>query len=377
MNRITPRGLALALRNILIALLALALLAVNASTALIVRPNLGDFGSFIASGRAALAGENPYGVYSLTGRVRVPGFELNNPNLNPPFSLLFFEPLAGLDWGVAYLVWRVVSGIIALATVAVLIRAYRPSPRRVAWALLAFPVWGAAAMTQIYVPLFALTAAAWLLLDRRRDALAGIVIGFIVAWKPNLAVWPVFLFLAGHRRVALVAAGACAVCSLLPVLRYGPGVYLQWLALVTTDGERAAYPTNLSLVGLFARAGLTTIGQSIALALLAPIAYIVWRRRPAPNDTGAVALVSALLASPVAWLYYAVLLWPALLRRRWTPAIAAGAALLLYPIGLHLADAFSPLALRLTVGALHVWALVLLTIGFLPSLQKERRVAAH
>ncbi len=48
--------------------------------------SLMDFGSFVASARAARDGMNPYGVYPLTLHVVLPGFESWNPNLNPPRS---------------------------------------------------------------------------------------------------------------------------------------------------------------------------------------------------------------------------------------------------------------------------------------------------
>src|SRR4028118_967512 len=57
--------------------------------------SLMDFGSFVASGRAAREGLNPYGIYPLTLHVSFPGFEAWNPNLNPPISALLFRVF---DW---------------------------------------------------------------------------------------------------------------------------------------------------------------------------------------------------------------------------------------------------------------------------------------
>jgi|GEM_PF-2326455 hypothetical protein len=55
--------------------------------------SLHDFGSFVASGRAARSGSNPYGVHELTYRTP------DGPavNLNPPISVLLFQVLAPLD----------------------------------------------------------------------------------------------------------------------------------------------------------------------------------------------------------------------------------------------------------------------------------------
>ena len=66
---------------------------------------LWDFGSFVASGRAAREGLNPYGVYPLTLRVELPGFEAWNPNLNPPISALLFQLFDLADPEVTFEIW--------------------------------------------------------------------------------------------------------------------------------------------------------------------------------------------------------------------------------------------------------------------------------
>jgi len=54
-----------------------------------------DFGSFWAAGKAAVQGQNPYAVYLET--FRSAAGNTVHPNLNPPFSLLFFAPLSRFD----------------------------------------------------------------------------------------------------------------------------------------------------------------------------------------------------------------------------------------------------------------------------------------
>src|SRR6266498_4988201 len=59
-----------------------------------------DFGSFIAAGKAAATGKNPYTADSpLVYRVESKDTDQSvpSPNLNPPLSILFFIPLSKLD----------------------------------------------------------------------------------------------------------------------------------------------------------------------------------------------------------------------------------------------------------------------------------------
>src|SRR5215203_7294758 len=94
-----------------------ALLAIHAEFPRIIHePGLWDFGSFVASGRAAREGLNPYGVYPLTLRVELPGFESWNPNLNPPISALLFQLFDLADPQVAFRIWWVVSVLFYAAT---------------------------------------------------------------------------------------------------------------------------------------------------------------------------------------------------------------------------------------------------------------------
>src|SRR3712207_4336944 len=97
---------------------ALAIMAINAEWPRIwYNGGLWDFGSFVASGRAASEGLNPYGVYPLTLHVQLPGFESWNPNLNPPISALLFQLFDVADPHVVIWVWRWISVAFYAATV--------------------------------------------------------------------------------------------------------------------------------------------------------------------------------------------------------------------------------------------------------------------
>src|SRR5918993_3183372 len=255
-----------------------ALLAITAEFPRIIHePGLWDFGSFVASGRAASEGLNPYGIYPLTLRVELPGFESWNPNLNPPISTLLFQAFDVADPYVTYQVWRWIS--VGVYAAAILLLVSRISNRVEAlviavWAFALAGFWDTLFLGQIYLPLVFAGIAAWLLLERGAGLWAGLLIGIIVAMKPNFLVWPVLLLLSGHQRSAIVAfVTACAI-SLIPVGVYGPEVYRQWFELVAADASRALFLTNGSFAGLAARAGIPSSGLLLGLLLLAGLA--VW-----------------------------------------------------------------------------------------------------
>jgi hypothetical protein len=326
-----------------------------------------DFGAFVASGRAAAAGLDPYGIYPpLTPHVVFPGFEAWNPNLNPPISALLFRLFDVADLDTALRVWWVISLVCYLAAVVLLLRRYSEGLEAILLGLWAFALagfWDTLFLGQIYTPLVLAAVVAWLSLERGKLVQAGIMIGLLVSMKPNFLVWPVLLFLAGTWRPPLVAAATAAVVAAIPLAVFGPQIYLDWLSLVASDGDRAVFLTNASLAGLAARAGLPLLGTALsALLLLTLAAWAAWRK-PVTMDVSSFALVAALLASPLGWIHYTLFLLPVLLhhwQRPWTWPVAVA---LTIPVPLVLAQFGAAPWVQLTIGSVYGWSLVLLLLG--------------
>ncbi len=325
--------------------------------------SLMDFGSFVASGRAAAEGGNPYGIHPLTFHVSLPGFEAWNPNLNPPISAILFQAFDWAEPALSFRIWWWVSVALYGLVVALLALRYGGSPGRAAvialWALGLAGFWDTLVLGQIYIPLVLAGVAAWLLLERGQAVAAGVLIGLVVAMKPNFAVWPALLFLAGHLRPALAAGVTAALASALPLAVYGPEIYRQWLALVASDADRAAFLTNASFAGLAARIGLPGLAMPVAILLLAGGALWAWRRRPDMMRASGIALIVSLLASPLAWIHYTLFLAPVLLARweRLTARLVAG--LLLVPVPFIIEGFGKPAWIQASVGSLYNWALIL------------------
>lgn len=294
-----------------------------------------DFGSFIASGRAVAEGLNPYGVYPLTFRF-IRGTEVvAAPNLNPPISVLLFQLLAAADPGIAFRIWYLGSIVLYVVVVVLLLRAAPEAvtPVRVVWALSLGGFWHTLHMGQVYILLLLVFVSALLSLRRGRYQVAGLLVGILIALKPNFLVLPVLLLLAGCATTALSALAVAALLSAAPLLVYGSSVYAQWLEVLRHD-TGVGLPTNGSLFGLAARLGIPELGIVIAGALVLVAALWAWRQRPQGLTVSNLAIVVLLLASPLAWAGYTVFLLPVFIWRRWTTPLAIAAMLLILPVPL-------------------------------------------
>jgi hypothetical protein len=194
------------------------------------------------------------------------------------------------------------------------------------------------AFGQIYLPLALAGAAVWLLLERGRCAAAGGVLGLIVAVKPNFVLWPALLFLAGYHRVGLIAGVVAGTLSALPLLWYGPGVYVQWLSAL---GRRGAEP---ALVDAASALGVPVLGVVIAVLLVAVTGWWLWRSHPKAAVVNAIAVPLCLLALPYTNIGYLLLLLPVFFTRPWGIGLLVAGVSMMVPYTAH----YSPV-----VAALH------------------------
>ena len=297
---------------------------------------LGDFGSFFLSGWAARTGQDPY--HMPLGRLPFTFTWTGAPNLNPPAALPLWALLAALPPTSAMLLWTLGSALLYLGILAALVRfGDRPLGLwTLGWALACGGFWYTLQVGQIYVPLLALVALVVLSLRRDQTLRAGVALGLLCAVKPNLLLWPFLLFLGGQRKTAIVAFLTSLLVDLAAAVAYGPRVYRSWLAVLHAAGESAS-PLDLSVFSVSSRLGLPYLGLPLAVALLLSAGLWAHRTRPSAESIGLVGLVVALLAAPVAWVGYTILIVPALLARPWPPRFTVSALLLLIPSGAILA----------------------------------------
>jgi hypothetical protein len=318
-----------------------------------------DFGSFVAAGQAMRSGLNPYGVYPLTFHLITDNFDGDLPNLNPPISVYPLAWVAGFDPAISYRVWDAISLGLFIVIVVLLGREYPEHATflRIAWALSLAGVWHTLQLGQIYGAILLAGTGAWLLLRHGAPAAAGVLIGILIAVKPNFLLWPLLLWFSGVRKTAIVAFGCAATISAIPLIFSGPEIYWQWLSASLSFGG-LPLAGNASLPGLAARLGMTAFGY--VLAALAGVVLLLEAklRRPSAIEASALGILASLLVGPISWPGYTLLLLPWLFGISWGPGTRVVAILLAVPFWLVLILEGLPLIGRTLIESIYNWALL-------------------
>ena len=288
----------------------LPLIAVGLIVWFVSRHVGGDFVIFRHAGNAVLHGHSPYvePTRALLGS--------NNRFVYPtPFALPFIS-LAVLPERVAAVLYLCSS--IAAVPAALWLLGVRDR-RCYGAAFIGIPVLGGLALGTVGPFLLLLVALGWRYRDR---TVAGVPLALAAAAK--LFVWPVLVWLVVTRRWRATAAAAVTLGSVL----------LLWFAIDPTGMRR--YPQTVRVLNEVQRwksyspqsltisLGLPVVFGSVLLAVLglATVAAIVVAARSLGEDRAfGVAVVGALVASPILWLHYLVLLFVpiALVRPRLSP----------------------------------------------------------
>jgi hypothetical protein len=270
------------------------------------------FELYRASGSALRMGDNPYAV-KVTSHLTVLGKErvVEEFNLNPPCLLPIFQALSYLSWQRFSIAWTVGSFLLLLSTVGLLMWHFpEMQKRKIFWLLLA--------------------ALALVFIEYDHELAAAIAIGLLVAIKPTTAFWPCFLFLGGHRKLALRSLGVTLAVSVAPLLFYGPSIYREWLAALAND-PHWIYATDIATPAFFARLGLPGLGLALAGTVAALLAWTVWKTKPDFKTVSGIAMCAAILCAPLAWVGYVLLVAPYFISIRWKLQSNLAAALLIVP----------------------------------------------
>jgi hypothetical protein len=274
-----------------------------------------DLDSFLHSGAAFGAGLNPYAYHPNLDPQPISTDALN---LNPPISIYLFEPLSRVNSDFVEAGFIVVSVLLCTIAVGALLKAYPDKQNLVViLAILSMAgFWHMLWYLQIYAPLILAVTGSWLMMRKGNLLMAGILIGLLVAMKPNYALVPLALLAARHTRVALPAIVTAALISAIPLVLEGPKIYEQWLDL-SLSFQGVGWASNASLMSVGERFGAEDLGKSAAVLLVAGVLYALWRWRPALEDATAISLLTVLLFGPVSWAGYTLLLLPYLMSKRW------------------------------------------------------------
>lgn len=303
---------------------------------------LADFGSFMASGISLRDGENPYGTSSpLIFESYFPLVEAGGklPNLNPPISLLFFEPASKGNLVLAINIWRVISLIIYILSISILVYIYKPSPIKILWLFSLAGFWHTIGLGQIYTPLLLLITLAWLSLLKNKDGLAGIFLGLLISIKPNFIIWLISLVLVKNWKGLISVAATIVFVGIIPLFFMPFETYFQWLDATGVSDQILAMPGNSSLMGLTSRIGYSGLGVALSILSLVITAIAIYRTRN--SETNRVELINGasiflcLLSSPISWVGYTIFTIPFFLSQsKWNFSTIVAAWMLTMPFNI-------------------------------------------
>ena len=236
----------------------------------------------------------------------------------PPFAAVVLVPLALLaraSLSVATAAWSVLS--VACLLVALVV-ARRWGWRAAILALLAtaVPIQTNFEHRNVNTVLLALVVAAAADLEEARDARAGLWLGLATAIKAFPAVLLAYLAVRGQWRALAVATAVAGGGTLLALAPYGPAGAAaaagDWLGSSFDQGRWLVVPSNQSLHALVLRLGGTPAVAAVLAALCVGGALLLARSRERGVLPGLGATtLAAILATPVAWVHYYVLAFPA------------------------------------------------------------------
>jgi hypothetical protein len=274
------------------------------------RNTLQDFGVFRTAAVAVVHGHSPYVAATPSALAHFDKF------VYPPVSALLFVPVAELPSELG----RVLVLVGALAAIVVALRLLQVDDWRCyGVALVSAPAINAVALGALTPFLLLGAAAGWRYRDKR--AVAAIVVALTAVLKVFL--WPLALWLIATRRWR--TAGAC--------LGVGIALLLASWAVIGFAGfrsyptllhviERIEAPVSYSIVALVGAGGSAATVLTAVLAVAVAVAIVLAARsRDGDKRAFAIAIIAALIATPLLWLHYLLLIYApiALYRPRLSP----------------------------------------------------------
>jgi alpha-1,2-mannosyltransferase len=277
----------------------------------------GDFTIFRRAGQAVLDGRTPY-VHPTLKLLAT-----NDRFVYPTPFALPFVPFAVAPEKVAALAFLVLSVAAVLASVWLLgVRDWRCY----GVSLLGLPVFGSLGVGSIGPFLLLLCALGWRFRDR---TVCGAPLAVAAAAK--LFLWPMLLWLLVTRRFRAFVASVATIGAVFAIwASIDPGGmrrYPQTIHLLNDVQRWKSYSVQSLFISLHA-SGFASEVAAAAVACAAVLALVALRRR-GDHVTFAVAVAAALVATPILWTHYLVLLIApiAIARPRLSP-------LWLLPVGL-------------------------------------------
>jgi alpha-1,2-mannosyltransferase len=268
-----------------------------------------DFDTFRLAAIAVMHGRSPYPP-------AVPALlALNNKFVYPPVDAYVLIPFAVVPRVLGWVLFLLAGcGSVALGLRLLGVRDWRCY----GVALLSPPLFLALTIGAIGPFLFLGVAASW----RYRDSVgrAALVVG--ATFVAKLILWPLVVWLAATRRYKAAAGSAIAavVLTVVPWAGIGFAGFSSYPTLLRALDDAQEWK-SYSLQGLAISLGLPIAVGTVALAIVGVggclLTVYVARQENGDERAFVVAVVTALLATPLLWIHYLVLLFaPLAVRQR-------------------------------------------------------------
>ena len=347
---------------------------------------LTDYGSLYGSAHLANLHVNPYLDNPLVFHIHdidrhgpdtpLQGSSVKAINLNPPLVLYPFRLLARLNPDQSYILWTLISAGLFLASIGLITQMY-PAEKlriRILWILAMGAVWYTFQLGQIYMVLLFLASLAWWALRKHNWLVAGISIGVICAIKPNFLVWPGLLIASKSKKTGFTAFATAGLLSAIPLLMQGPIIYREWFAACRAFNGYEL-PGNASLLATFSRAGFPQAGFALTVLLLAAVTIWVFVIKPESLYASEIGILASLIAGPISWLGYTLMVVPALYGKSMNSFTRIGCVLLCIPVWISMANADTSRLTYILLWAPNMYAVGLLAYGAVRS--REYREACE
>ena len=262
------------------------------------RDTLQDFAIFRTAALSVVHGRSPYVVPNAAAFAHFDKF------VYPPVAALFFAPFAALPPGAA----RVLIFVAGLAAVLGALRVLSVQDWRCyGVAIVSAPAINSLALGALTSFLLLGAALAW----RYRDtpAVAAVATAFTAVLK--LFLWPLAIWLLATRRWR--AAAICAGAGLILLL--GGWAVIDFAGLRSYPTlvhvlEQVEAPVSYSAVALLGLSGGAETAATVVLLLAAVVAiWFAARGDDGDRRAFAVAVLASLVATPLLWLHYLLLLY--------------------------------------------------------------------
>lgn len=229
---------------------------------------------------------------------------VGNAYIDPPLLAVLAIPLSLLPFGAAVVVWNLLC---AAAFVAALTIVGVRDRRAYVVALCSFPFVSSLALGQPAGLLALAAALAWRYRGSWRGALA---VGVLIAAK--LLAWPLVLWLVVTRRFrsSALALASAAALLLLSWATIGFEGLLDYPKLLAADAHAFGSRSHSIVAGMMRLGVPEHAATVVAIACAAAVALAIVRiARGSDLGCFAAALTLGLLASPMLWSHYLVLLF--------------------------------------------------------------------